>query len=255
MKALNAGTRLCTERMRLRVPVDKKDAVVIVACGSFSPPTWAHLRIMEEARNALEAQGVHVVGGFMSPTHQLYGKKSLVDMHHRVNMVAGALADSDWISCDTWECEQEEWTRTALVLRRFQEELDRLYAEKRLTRKATAMLLGGADLIESFPAIKPDGSQVWDDEHVEELASAGIVCISRGGYDLEAVIAQQPILRRYRDKLYMGEMSVETDISSTVVRKLLHEKKSIKYIVHDFVVSYIAKHRLDQTPQWQQPAK
>merc|ERR1719221_1582605 len=101
-----------------------KGTVVIVSCGSFSPPTLLHIRIMEDARDELITLGYHVAGGFISPVHSGYGKKSLVEMHHRVNMCESALESSDWMRCDPWECTQEGWTKTALVLRRFQQEIN-----------------------------------------------------------------------------------------------------------------------------------
>lgn len=44
-----------------------------------------------------------VIGGFISLTHDAYGKKSLAPIVHRVNMTELALRDSDWINVDTWE--------------------------------------------------------------------------------------------------------------------------------------------------------
>jgi nicotinic acid mononucleotide adenylyltransferase len=68
---------------------------VIVACGSFSPPTLLHLRIFEDAKTALNASGKYtVIGGYLSPVHIDYGKKSLVENFHRVNLVKAAVADS-----------------------------------------------------------------------------------------------------------------------------------------------------------------
>ena len=59
-----------------------------MACGSFSPPTMLHLRIFEDAKTALNASGKYtVIGGYLSPVHIDYGKKSLVENFHRVNLV------------------------------------------------------------------------------------------------------------------------------------------------------------------------
>lgn len=97
--------------------------VVIVACGSFSPPTLLHLRILEDAKDALKDQGLTPVrmkapavlttsqiGGFLSPVHGKYGKASLAPMDHRllcpllsvlisyrVEMARLAVSTSDWL--------------------------------------------------------------------------------------------------------------------------------------------------------------
>jgi len=79
-------TELPTDRL-LQAPLDGREPVVVVSCGSFSPPTMMHLRILEDAKDHLESTGKYaVVGGYLSPCHAAYGKASLVDMHHRLNM-------------------------------------------------------------------------------------------------------------------------------------------------------------------------
>jgi nicotinamide mononucleotide adenylyltransferase len=107
-----------------------------------------HLRLMEDARDAINAAGRYeVIAGFLSPTHDRYGKSTLAPAHHRINMCvrvcvcacARALAahtspcrpframlavhDSDWLDVDMWECAQEEWTPTAEALDRFAREM------------------------------------------------------------------------------------------------------------------------------------
>ncbi|GKV19359.1 hypothetical protein SLEP1_g29635 [Rubroshorea leprosula] len=49
--------------------------VVLVATGSFNPPTFMHLRMFELARDALNAEGYCVIGGYMSPVNDAYKKK------------------------------------------------------------------------------------------------------------------------------------------------------------------------------------
>merc|ERR1712046_449612 len=111
------------------------------------------------------------MGGIMSPTHIKYGKKSLVDMYHRVNVLGVALQDSDWIQVHPWECMQDGWTQTAIVLSMLQDDVSKMYPGARL------MLLCGADLLESFPAIKEDGSPLWAPEDQRLILSkCGVVC-------------------------------------------------------------------------------
>lgn len=77
---------LPTDRL-VQAPLDGLEPVVVVSCGSFSPPTLMHLRILEDAKDHLQSTGKYaVVGGYISPCHAAYGKASLVDMHHRLNM-------------------------------------------------------------------------------------------------------------------------------------------------------------------------
>jgi nicotinamide mononucleotide adenylyltransferase len=48
--------------------------VLLMACGSFNPPTLMHLRMFEVARDTLKRHGYVVIGGVMSPVHDGYGK-------------------------------------------------------------------------------------------------------------------------------------------------------------------------------------
>jgi nicotinic acid mononucleotide adenylyltransferase len=63
--------------------------------------TWAAALIFKGGK-------YEVIGGFISLTHEKYGKATLAPTHHRVNMTALAVEDSDWLSLDTWECTQDE---------------------------------------------------------------------------------------------------------------------------------------------------
>lgn len=220
--------------------------IVLVACGSYSPPTIFHLRMLEDAKDGLRAQGYIVAGGCVSPTHTKYGKKSLVDMFHRINMLGVALQDSDWIQVHPWECMQDEWTRTALVLSMMQDDISKLYPGARV------MMLCGADLLESFPAIKDDGTPVWDpgDQQLI-LGKCGVVCMEREGVDLQQVILKNEILHKNKANIITFKPSSQNNISSTLVRKLLQKGDSIKYMVHEEILKYINEKDLKSKPAWQ----
>ena len=63
---------------------------ILQACGAFSPPTVLHTAIFEWARDHFRENAeckIHIVGGFISPVHDLYGKKDLKKAGHRCEMV------------------------------------------------------------------------------------------------------------------------------------------------------------------------
>eukprot|EP00898_Chlorokybus_atmophyticus_P007187 jgi/Chlat1/746/Chrsp104S08609 len=78
-------------------------AVALLNAGSFNPPTYMHLRMFELARDELELRGFDVIGGYLSPVNDAYGKKGLVAGHHRLAMCERAVADSTWLMVDRWE--------------------------------------------------------------------------------------------------------------------------------------------------------
>lgn len=70
---------------KLQKPTTSLPKLILVECGSFSPVTMLHLQLFELNRDYLmkETKQVEVVGGIVSPVHDLYGKKSLVHQNHR----------------------------------------------------------------------------------------------------------------------------------------------------------------------------
>ena len=82
--------------------------MVLVACGSFSPPTILHTRLLEVCRDELRKRGVEVVGGYLSPVNDRYSKQGLgaASAAHRVAMCELAVQSSDWIMVDDWEARQ-----------------------------------------------------------------------------------------------------------------------------------------------------
>jgi nicotinamide mononucleotide adenylyltransferase len=237
---------LRSSKLNFKAPPGKKP-VVLVSCGSFSPPTVFHLRMMEDARDGLTAQGYHVAGGFLSPVHTAYGKKSLVAMHHRVNMVGLALQDSQWLDVDLWECSQKGYTYTALALKnRFEAEVSKLCPEARV------MMVCGGDLLESFTAFNADGTPVWAPKDQEIiLKDCGVACMERDGTDLNKVISDDKLLTQHKSNIAIFKPTVVNNVSSTLVRKLLQAEKSIKYLVHEEVHEYIHVQNLASAPQWQ----
>ncbi|XP_057248361.1 nicotinamide/nicotinic acid mononucleotide adenylyltransferase-like [Beta vulgaris subsp. vulgaris] len=81
----------------------EKTYVVLVATGSFNPPTFMHLRMFELARDALSSEGYHVIGAYISPVNDAYKKRGLLSAEHRIEMCQLACKSSNYIMVDTWE--------------------------------------------------------------------------------------------------------------------------------------------------------
>jgi nicotinamide mononucleotide adenylyltransferase len=62
----------------------QKTPVVLVACGSFSPVTYLHLRMFEMAKDYVRQNtDFEIVGGYLSPVSDQYKKPGLLSAHHR----------------------------------------------------------------------------------------------------------------------------------------------------------------------------
>lgn len=96
------------------------------------------IELLELAKDFLQKNDHEVLGGIISPVHDLYGKKvfaiaavtsnlkvtsrtcfctqGLIPSVHRCCMVKLAVESSPWIHLSEWETQQEGWSRTASSL-------------------------------------------------------------------------------------------------------------------------------------------
>ncbi|NWH70240.1 NMNA3 adenylyltransferase, partial [Piaya cayana] len=242
-------------RMKSRIPL------VLVACGSFNPITNMHMRLFELARDHLHQTGKYqVIEGILSPVNDAYGKKGLVLARHRVAMAKLALETSDCIRVDPWESEQETWTETVEVLRHHYNESLRLLQPKKEfmknkwpTERSTEdplsyqhsvlpqlKLLCGADFLLSFKT-----PNLWKEEHIKEIVEKfGLVCISRAGSDPTQYINESDLLTKFQHNIFLVKEWIQNEISATQIRYALCRGLSVKYLIPDSVISYIAHHNI-----------
>lgn len=216
-----------------------KTRVILTLCGAFSPVTYLHLRMFELARDYLHQTGKYVVErGILSCVHDAYGKKGLVSSKHRIAMCCLAAKNSDWITVDPWETEQEEWVPTYNVLRHFQKTVSQTPG----CEQSRVKLLCGADLLESFAT--PD---LWSDDHMKGIIGEfGLVVVSRSGHNAEKFMYESDKLFPLKSNILMCTEWIPNDISSTKIRRSLKRGESVKYLISDDVIDYIKEHKLYQ---------
>ncbi|POV94577.1 hypothetical protein PSTT_16778, partial [Puccinia striiformis] len=224
-----------------------KTPLVFVACGSFSPVTYLHLRMFEMARDhARFHSDFQVVGGFMSLVNDAYKKPGLAPAVHRYEMCRLACEESsDWIMAG-------EYVRTATVLDHFDYHLNQVLGgvdcpatgEKRSVR---IVLLAGSDLIQTMS--QPGLWSEHDLHHI--LGQFGCYIIERAESEIDesqlsdSVHSQSP-LAMYRNRIYLVPQLVRNDVSSTKVRLFIRKGMSVEYLVPGPVVKYIRQHGLYQ---------
>jgi nicotinamide mononucleotide adenylyltransferase len=71
-------------RLNLLQRYPEKQPIILVACGSFSPVTYLHLRMFEMAVDYVRQNtDFEVMGGYVSPVSDQYKKPGLLSAHHR----------------------------------------------------------------------------------------------------------------------------------------------------------------------------
>lgn len=79
-----ANYRFPSHRLRRQQLDPDRIPLVLVACGSFSPITFLHLRMFEMANDyARMNTNFEVVGGYLSPVSDAYKKAGLAQSSHR----------------------------------------------------------------------------------------------------------------------------------------------------------------------------
>ncbi|PVF95293.1 putative nicotinamide mononucleotide adenylyltransferase [Serendipita vermifera] len=212
--------------------------VVLVACGSFSPVTYLHLRMFEMARDYIKQQTkFEVVGGYLSPVNDQYKKPGLVSAAHRVNMCSlGTELTSNWLMVDPWEAYQPKYQPTAVVLDHFDHEVNGVLGgvetEAGERKRVRVMLLAGSDLINTMS--EPG---VWSPSDLDRiLGRYGTFIIERAGSDVDQAMES---LTAWRDNIYVVRQTIQNDVSSTKVRLFLKRGMSVRYLLPNPVVDYI----------------
>ncbi|KFW67805.1 Nicotinamide mononucleotide adenylyltransferase 3, partial [Pygoscelis adeliae] len=249
--------------MKSRIPL------ILLACGSFNPITNMHMRLFELARDHLHQTGQYqVIEGIMSPVNDDYRKKGLVSARHRIAMAKLALETSDWIRVDPWESEQETWTETVKVLshhhriplqsktKGIAKTGDKVIVTRHIKSKLNfscnllkenwskalpeLKLLCGADFLQTI-----NTPNLWKEEHIKEIVEKfGLVCVSRAGSDPARYINESDLLTKFQHNIFLVKEWIQNEISATQIRYALCRGLSVKYLIPDSVISYIAHHNI-----------
>lgn len=71
-----------------------------------------------------------------------------------------------------------------------------------------------------------------------------MVCVRRGGQDVEKLITGDEILNEYKKNIRVVDEVVPNGISSTGLRDCILKGLSVKYLTADEVIDYIKHHNL-----------
>ncbi|KAH1489669.1 hypothetical protein LV164_008527 [Aspergillus fumigatus] len=230
-------------RLKRKMDDPEKTPLLLVACGSFSPITYLHLRMFEMAADYVKfSTDFELIGGYLSPVSDAYRKAGLASAEHRVAMCQLAVDQtSNWLMVDTWEPMQKEYQPTAVVLDHFDYEInvvrEGIDAGNGTRKPVRVALLAGADLIHTMST-----PGVWSEKDLDHiLGKYGSFIVERSGTDIdEALAALQP----WKDNIYVIQQLIQNDVSSTKIRLFLRREMSVRYLIPVPVIHYIEQHHL-----------
>lgn len=230
-------------RLKRKMNDPEKTPLLLVACGSFSPITYLHLRMFEMAADYVKfSTDFELLGGYLSPVSDAYRKAGLASADHRVAMCQLAVDQtSDWLMVDTWEPIQKEYQPTALVLDHFDHEINTVRGGVEAadgTRKPVRIaLLAGADLIHTMST-----PGVWSQKDLDHiLGKYGSFIVERSGTDIDEALAS---LQPWKENINVIQQLIQNDVSSTKIRLFLRREMSVRYLIPVPVIHYIEQHHL-----------
>ncbi|KAK2745091.1 hypothetical protein FQN57_003998 [Myotisia sp. PD_48] len=236
-------TAFPTDRLKTVMEDPSKTPLLLVACGSFSPITYLHLRMFEMAADFVKfSTRFELIGGYLSPVSEAYRKAGLASAAHRIAMCQLAVdKTSDWLMVDPWEALQKEYIPTAKVLDHFDHIINQsrggIDAGDGTKRPVRIALLAGADLIQTMST-----PGVWSEEDLDHiLGQYGTFIVERSGTDIDEAIAG---LQPWKDNIYVIQQLIQNDVSSTKIRLFLRREMSVRYLIPHPVIDYIEKHHL-----------
>lgn len=206
--------------------------------GTFDPVHLGHLRLAEEAVDALGLAGVRWI-----PAGQpLLREAPRVAARQRLDMVRLATAGNPRFTVDPAEVEADRPSYTVPTLERLRRP-DELGSERPL------VLLLGADAFA--------GVSAWHRwEALFELAHVAVA--HRPGYLLEAAALPPPLARVLERRRSLDPADLRAvpagrivsfamtslDISATRIRAALSKGESVRYLLPDALIGYLQTHRL-----------
>ena len=189
--------------------------------GTFDPIHTGHLIVIENAINYMNLDKVIILPS-SNPPHKKHKKKTATNI--RVEMVAEAIKDNDKIILSTYESTDQTVRYTHETIR---------YFKKYFPEDEIFYILGE----DSFLTI-----DTW--RNYEDILDENIIVFTRSNIDSASELVEKvEIIKKDNPNIFLIN-NLNINISSTLIRGLVKDKKSIKYLVSDEVKYIIEKRGL-----------
>ena len=189
--------------------------------GTFDPIHIGHLIVIENAINYMNLDKVIILPS-SNPPHKKNKKKSKPDI--RVEMVSEAIKDNPKIVLSTFESSDQKVRYTHETIKYFEESF----------KDDEIFYIMGED---SFLTIDS-----W--RNYEEILDCNLIVFSREDINNQSKLLNKiELVKKDNPNIYLIN-SLNINISSSLIRSLVKDKKSIKYLVDDRVRYIIEKRNL-----------
>lgn len=188
--------------------------------GTFDPIHIGHMILMENVINNLDLDKIYVLPN-SNPPHKLENKKTALNL--RLKMVNEAIKDNPKLEINDYDYRDNEIHYTFNTIN---------YFKKTYPNDEFFFIMGE----DSFLDIEK-----W--KNYKEILKENLIIFKRYSNKNFSLISKINQVRKYNKNIYLID-NIALDISSTLIRNLVKENKSIRYLVNDEVINIIKEEKL-----------
>ena len=188
--------------------------------GTFDPIHIGHMILMENVINNLDLDKIYVLP-HSNPPHKLENKKTALNL--RLKMVNETIKDNPKLEINDYDYRDNEIHYTFNTIN---------YFKKSYPNDEFFFIMGE----DSFLDIEK-----W--KNYKEILKENLIIFKRYSNKNFSLISKINQVRKYNKNIYIID-NIALDISSTLIRNLVKENKSIRYLVNDEVINIIKEEKL-----------
>lgn len=188
--------------------------------GTFDPIHIGHMILMENVINNLYLDKIYVLPN-SNPPHKLENKKTALNL--RLKMVNETIKDNPKLEINDYDYRDNEIHYTFNTIN---------YFKKSYPNDEFFFIMGE----DSFLDIEK-----W--KNYKEILKENLIIFKRYSNKNFSLISKINQVRKYNKNIYLID-NIALDISSTLIRNLVKENKSIRYLVNDEVINIIKEEKL-----------
>ena len=213
--------------------------------GTFNPIHTGHIRIANEIREHFSLDSIIFIPAG-APPHK--DRKEVIEPVHRLRMVELAIAKYEYFSVSSIEVFRDGFSYSIDTVSALQNELgdsSELYfitgldafLEIRTWRDADRLLESCNFIVIQRPGYRFDELKRIELPALQDVSSSELESLDRGNLPGLSI----PLTEKY--SLFLERIS-PCDISSTELRRLIHDSKEVKNLLPENVMSYIIEQGL-----------
>lgn len=199
----------------------QENRVIAVFGGSFNPPINSHISLAKEIVEKCK----NIEKLIFVPVSTRYQKMELANDEHRYNMLKLICENEDKLEVSDIELRHDKQLYTIETLNLIKEQYNNY---------DIWFVMGTDNLRELETWSKPE----------QLLSNYKILVLNREDDNLEKIIQNSNLLKRYRESLIQINGIEKIDLSSTMIRDKLKKGEDIKEYVPNYILEYIKENNL-----------